>query len=212
MKGGTIKINEIRIVHPSVKIVSNPDGQEALKIIERMGRISHQSHDLATEDSAERFVRQIIKMGHLSLLEHYSITALFVCSRAVADELRTHRHTSPIMESTRWVDYTKDQFTMTFVRDDDDMEHLDFWDEAYINAARSYRELRKLGVKSETARDVLPLGLKAEFGVTANLREWRYIFELRTKPDVHPQLRRLMLDLLRQCREAIPVVFDDIKT
>lgn len=203
---------EIKIVSPSVKIVSNPDGQAALKLIERMGRISHQSQDFATEDSAEAFVRKIIKMNHLSLLEHYSLSAIFICSRGVADELRTHRLTSPIMESTRWCDYNKgNDLVMTFVRDDDNPEHIDFWDTVYINAIENYKALREHGVRPEIARDAIPLGIKAEFGITANLRQWRYIINLRTKRDCHPQMRFLMKDFLRQAQEAIPVVFDDLK-
>jgi thymidylate synthase (FAD) len=49
--------------------------------------------------------------------------------------------------------------------------------------------------------------------MTANLREWRHIFELRAigkqgKP--HPQMIEIMLPMLNEFKSKIPVVFDNI--
>lgn len=64
--------------------------------------------------------------------------------------------------------------------------------------------------KPEEARSVLPNSLKTEIVVTANLREWRHIFRLRTSNQAHPQMRQLMRPLLARCRLLIPVLFDDV--
>ena len=45
--------------------------------------------------------------------------------------------------------------------------------------------------------------------MTANLREWRHFFKLRTAPAAHPQMREVANMLLKQMREMVPVVFDD---
>jgi thymidylate synthase ThyX len=47
----------------------------------------------------------------------------------------------------------------------------------------------------------------------ANIREWRHIFWLRAigasgKP--HPQMEELMIPLLEELKELVPVVFEDI--
>ena len=63
----------------------------------------------------------------------------------------------------------------------------------------------------QQARAVLPNSLKTEIVVTANFREWRHIFKLRTAPAAHPQMRELMIPLLSECKRLIPVIFDDIK-
>lgn len=54
--------------------------------------------------------------------------------------------------------------------------------------------------------------LKTEIVVTANYREWRNIFKLRTPVAAHPQMRELMCPLLMELQKKIPVVFDDIYT
>lgn len=69
-----------------------------------------------------------------------------------------------------------------------------------------------LGMRPEQARCVLPLCLKTEIVVTANYREWRNIFKLRTPVAAHPQMRELMCPLLMELQKKIPVVFDDIYT
>ena len=67
-------------------------------------------------------------------------------------------------------------------------------------------------LRPEQARCVLPLCLKTEIVVTANYREWRNIFKLRTPVAAHPQMRELMCPLLKELQSKIPVVFDDIYT
>ena len=38
----------------------------------------------------------------------------------------------------------------------------------------------------------------------------KYIFQLRTSKKAHPQIRALLLPLLEELKNTIPVVFDDI--
>lgn len=60
----------MKIVTPSVSIINEPD---ILKRIELAGRVCYKSEDRITENSAEKFVRNIIKSGHDSVLEHSNI-------------------------------------------------------------------------------------------------------------------------------------------
>ena len=71
----------------------------------------------------------------------------------------------------------------------------------------------KFNWKPEQARSVLPNALKTEIVTTANLREWRHIFKLRaagTTGKPHPQMSEVMIPLLKEFQEKIPVLFDDI--
>lgn len=52
---------------------------------------------------------------------------------------------------------------------------------------------------------------KSEVVMTANLREWRHFFKLRTAPAAHPQMREVAIPLLHQMRSQVPVIFDDIE-
>jgi thymidylate synthase (FAD) len=67
------------------------------------------------------------------------------------------------------------------------------------------------GSDPQQARSVLVNSLKTELIMTANLREWRHFFRLRTSKAAHPQMREVTIPLLMEIREKIPVVFDDIE-
>lgn len=182
-----------------------------LKCIELAGRTCYKSEDKITEESAEKFVRMILKSGHESVIEHVSATVRFITNRGVTHELVRHRLAAYSQESTRFVDY---QGEMEFIRPvwlwfaDDAAWKL--FQSSCEQAEAKYQALRRMGWRPEQAREVLPNALKTEIVTTANLREWRHIFKLRTSPKAHPQMRALMLDCLAGFKEAIPVLFDDI--
>ena len=64
----------MELVYPGVEILTPINGNEILKHIERCGRVCYKSEDRITDGSAERFVAGLIRRGHESVLEHYSIT------------------------------------------------------------------------------------------------------------------------------------------
>lgn len=90
-----------------------------------------------------------------------------------------------------------------------DMEIEWMW--AMVQSEERYKSLIKAGLSPQFARGVLPIDLKTEIVMTANLREWRHVFSLRCSNKAHPQIRALMLPLLAECQEVIPVVFDDLQ-
>lgn len=197
----------MRLIKQSYEILTPLDGEAILKHIELCGRVCYKSEDKITEDSARRFVEKLIRLGHESVLEHYSFTVRFICNRAIANEIVRHRHCAYSQESTRYVAYDN---ALTIV----ECEGIEQWGSIYIQAAadaeKSYCRLRETGATAQIARDVLPLGLKTELIVTTNLREWRHILRLRTSAAAHPQMRQLMSGLLQELKAKIPVVFDDI--
>lgn len=81
------------------------------------------------------------------------------------------------------------------------------WFRAIHSCEREYLHLLELGWKPQQARSVLPNSLKTEIVVTANLREWRHILNLRTSKAAHPQIREVMVPLLAEFRRRIPVIF-----
>lgn len=196
------------------------DGIEELKKIERAARTCYKSEDKITEDgsSARKMVAGLIKSGHEAMLEHGGLTVRFVCDRGVSHELVRHRMASFAQESTRYCNYSKDKFgnELTFVMPtlykDDFMEDeaWNCWVETMKKCEESYMKLIKMGVSPQMARSVLPNSLKTEVVVTANWREWRHILSLRCAPDAHPDIRCLMIDLLEELHDKIPILFDDI--
>lgn len=84
-----------------------------------------------------------------------------------------------------------------------------FWNMAA--AERDYMRLLEKGWSPQQARSVLPNSTKTEIVITANYREWRNFFKLRTDTPAHPQMREVTIPLLKELKTLIPVVFDDIK-
>ena len=78
-------------------------------------------------------------------------------------------------------------------------------------AEMSYNALRERDIPPQIARGVLPIDVKTEIWITANLREWMHIFKLRCSKAAHPHIRRLMLQALDVFVERIPSMFVQIK-
>ena len=73
-----------------------------------------------------------------------------------------------------------------------------------------YFSMLELGATPQEARSILPNSLKTELVMTANIREWRNFFKLRTEQATHPQMREVAVPLLKELKSKIPILFDDI--
>lgn len=196
----------------------------ALETIEMAGRTCYKSEKKITPESAEKFVRMILKCGHESVIEHMSASVRFITNRGVTHELVRHRLCAFSQESTRYVNYSGSEIEyirpvwlpelplgVYHVCDTENLSHpANYWIMSMLESERSYYNMISHDWRPELAREVLPNSLKTEIVVTANLREWRHIFKLRTSPAAHPQMRDLMRSCLSGFKEAVPVLFDDI--
>jgi thymidylate synthase (FAD) len=192
------------------------NGMDILKDIERVGRTCYKSEDKITDDSAVKFVRGLIKHGHEAMIEHNSISIKFICDRGITHELARHRLASFAQESTRYCNYAADKFgnEITVIEPYFWITNSKEYEEWYLSclcAEKSYFSLLELGATPQEARTVLPNSLKTEMIMSMNIRELRHLFILRCNPAAHPQMRELMLPLLKELSDMIPVVFDDIK-
>lgn len=79
------------------------------------------------------------------------------------------------------------------------------------HAEDMYISMLGLGATPQQARSVLPNSLKTEVVMTANPREWRHFFKLRTSPAAHPDMRAVAIPLLIQFKAQFPVLFEDIE-
>lgn len=205
----------MKIIAPSHEILYMSDGESVLKQIELAGRTCYKSEDRITPDSAKKFVKRILDSGHHSVIEHINITVRFICDRGVTHELVRHRLASYSQESTRYANYSKDKFgneitvIKPFFWSKDSSEYRE-WLKAMENAEEAYMKLIELGASPEQARSVLPNSLKTEIVMTCNIREWRHVLNLRCSQAAHPQMREVMLPLLVEFHEKLPVLFDDL--
>lgn len=203
----------MKIINQRFDILTPLDGYKILKHLELCGRVCYKSERDITSKSCVEFVKRLIKSGHESVLEHYSFSVRFITNRAIANEIVRHRIASFSQESTRYCNYSTDRFDNAITVIEPgliEMTQHEEWQFSCDKAESQYFQLLHLGVTPQLARGVLPLDLKTELIMTANLREWRHFFKLRTSPDAHPQMRELAISLLTKLRGSIPVVFDDI--
>ena len=92
------------------------------------------------------------------------------------------------------------------------MNKFDGWHSAILMAEWHYMKLIEMGAKPQEARDVLPNATKTEILMTANIREWRHFFRLRTSKKAHPQMREVAIPLFEVFKERLPLLFEDFDT
>ena len=208
----------MREVNASYQILDSVNGDEILKRIEMAGRTCYKSEQKATVASSRKFVRKILQNGHESVIEHEKVSVKIVCDRGVSHEIVRHRLASYSQESTRYCNYSSDQFghqisiiKPCFWKSKQSKQMLRIWKKSMIESENAYFQLIKLGATPQEARSVLPNSLKTEIVVTMNLREWRHFFKLRTSSEAHPQMREVVIPLLKEFKRKIPVIFDDIR-
>ena len=207
-------------------------GIEELKNIEKIGRTCYKSEDRISADgeavSAKNFVAMLIRNGHEAMIEHSNLSVKFIIDRGLSHELVRHREASFAQESTRYVNYASkkhgNRIQIIDIKDgikydskynsltSDQINNIyNIWWKAVFQAETNYLKLIENGASPQIARSVLPNSTKTELIITANYREWRHIFKLRTAKDAHPQSREIMIPLLNELKERIPVIFDDIE-
>lgn len=183
--------------------------------ISSAARTCYKSEDKSDVEADRRLISSCFKNGHHSVLEHSSMTVKFVCDRGVSHELVRHRMASFSQESTRYCNYSKNKFgnEITVVKpvmiDEGSMEYY-IWLEECKKAEKTYFQLLSLGVTPETARSVLPTCLKTEVVMTANLREWYHVFDIRDCKEAQPDMHYMMHDLLIEVGPLYPEIFEDL--
>jgi thymidylate synthase (FAD) len=205
----------MKTITPYTEILTEINYDAIVSFLEAVGRVCYKSEDRITKDGGEAFLRRIRERGHEAILEHYSVSARFVCDRAIANEIVRHRLASYAQESTRYIKYGGEKDIVfidpcgAFGWDNGGMNHLR-WCAAMEDAEAYYNDLIKAGSTPQEARSVLPNSLKTELIMTANIREWRHFFKLRTDKSAHPQMREITIPLLEKFKALMPVLFEDI--
>jgi thymidylate synthase (FAD) len=214
---------KMRAIKPSVEIIDMEDYDKIIRKIEKIGRVCYKSERNITDESAERFISNILKRGHESVIEHEAVTVRMVCDRGVTHEIVRHRIASYSQESTRYCNYANDKFgnEITVIdlaggfqydlNNETDKAKYDVWMEAMNHAEQSYFKMIELGATPQEARSLLPNSLKTEIVITMNLRSWRNFFRLRCDSHAHPQMQEVANIALKEFKERLPIFFSDFE-
>jgi len=214
----------MKLIKPSIEFLNMTPAP--LSTIERAGRTCYKSEDNINAGSAERFVRMLMKNGHLAMIEHASASYRVVCDRGVTHEIVRHRLFSYAQESTRycnykggvtfiippWLELDEDEYSPSNIADVlRTCEHVvGGWAYHLLTCENEYLRLLQNGQTPQQARSVLPNALKTEIVITGNLREWLHFFKLRCAPTAHPQMQEIANMILSDIRERCAVIFDNI--
>lgn len=195
---------------PEITLMAmTPDAED---LIERACRTCYLSfHRYKPPASTEELIKKVIRKKHHSVLEHASATfRIKGGSRVFTHELVRHRLMSPSQESQRYVEYGKTRdFDVVVPPKIKESSYCDRYLSMAIEAERMYSEMVANGIPKEDARFVLPNGTTSEIVISANLREFRHIFQVRCNPRAQWEIREICLEMLRILKEKAPIVFWD---
>lgn len=207
----------MKIIEPNVEILSNINGDEILKHLELCARNCYKSESNITEDttSAIKMINKLIELDHTAMLEHFNITIKLLCDVGTYKDLTRHRHCSFAIESTRYCNYSKGKFgnEISVIKPcnmDENSGIYHTWLKAMNDMERAYMQMVEIGATPDQLRMILPHSTAASVILTANIREFRHIFNLRCAKAAHPSVRQIMLMTLNEFHNKIPVLFDDL--
>lgn len=204
----------MRLVEPWIK-VENFDGVKIMKRIERACRTCYRSEDKISEESYKNLLTNCLNRGHESVLEHEKITVRIYSDIGTYKDLTRHRFASFSVESTRYCSYNKDKYGNEIAVVNpvyiEDKEVFETWKKAIEDMEKAYMKMKELGASTDMCREILPHSTAAEYTMTANIREWKHILELRTTNHVHPAIRQVLIPLLLLFKEQMPEIFRDIE-
>ena len=202
----------MRLVEPWIK-VENFDGVKIMKRIERACRTCYRSEDKISEESYKNLLTNCLNRGHESVLEHEKITVRIYSDIGTYKDLTRHRFASFSVESTRYCSYNKDKYgnEIAVVNPVYIEEVFETWKKAIEDMEKAYMKMKELGASTDMCREILPHSTAAEYTMTANIREWKHILELRTTNHVHPAIRQVLIPLLLLFKEQMPEIFGDIE-
>lgn len=207
----------MKTVNPSYEIITPLDRDLFNSTIENAARICYKSEDKISQGSAQKLIMTLIRNGHEAMLEHApNIAVKFRANRGFTHEIVRMRLASFAQESTRYVNYSKGQYGSEitickpdYIKNLSPIQKNTFFT-AWQAVENAYLQLIKDGVKPQIARDILPIGVKADIVVTCNVRQWRHILRLRTEDVAHPIMHEIMRPLLAEFQRDLPELFTDI--
>lgn len=197
-------------------------------LIEIMGRLCYRSFAPGMNPNVKKvregnqgYLKNIIKSGHGSVLEHSSVSFIFAdVSRVFTHELVRHR-----------VGTAMSQESLRFVR----LQDLSFWSPRCLTDNKEANELVEeiVGILENTQKDladildldnmdfgrkkqltsamrrVAPIGLATTIGWSANFRTLRHVIEMRTSPHAEEEIRFVFDNVAEICYINWPNIFQD---
>lgn len=193
-------------------LTHTPDPERTVAAAARLCYSDAAIGELMERGASDRaaFLRKILSLGHLSVLEHASFTfGIEGISRACSHQLVRHRIASYSQQSQRYVSHRARFEAVTPPSIAARPELLERYEGLLQQIHQAYEELLDAGIAAEDARFVLPNAAATKLVMTMNARELRHFFTLRCCRRAQWEIRRMAVAMLRLCRQAAPLLFAD---
>lgn len=206
------------------------DAENSSALIEFAGRACYETWDKPNPHTASNaaYIRHIMDVGHLAVLEHASATMYFRgVSRSCSHEIMRHRMFSFSQLSQRYVPEEearvvvpaniaeRPELRALFLQAadvahsaygellDELSDEVDSGGSGVPHAALRMKQAR------QAARAVLPNAAETRFVMSGNFRSWRHFIAMRAAEHADPEIRRAAITCLGLLKEAAPAVFED---
>ncbi|MBM7853806.1 thymidylate synthase (FAD) [Desulfohalotomaculum tongense] len=201
-----------------------PDPEELVAMSARLCYSAASIEEIAEGVSRENqagFIKKIMSMGHLTVLEHVSFTfGIEGVSRSMLAQITRHRIASFSVQSQRYVGETTSQNrgdTFGFIVPEkvkqlgeeaveefcSQMSQIQRWYDGWVESFGG----RRSGY--EDARFVLPNAAETKIIVTMNARELIHFFKLRCCNRAQWEIRAVANEMLRQVKKVAPTIFKE---
>lgn len=175
------------------------------------------------EESIDKFLNNLIKIGHLSPIEHISFTfAAEGISRTLTHQLVRHRIASYSQQSQRYVKLDQFEYIVPPAIEKDEIAKKIFieameadqkyYDEIserlfkkYMDEGMTKSQAEKKAI--EDARYVFPNACETKIVYTMNARSLMNFFSLRSCNRAQWEIRELALEMLKEVKGIYPILF-----
>lgn len=197
------------------------------RLAEFAGRICYMSQTNPAGRTTAEYLENILKQGHGSVFEHAVYVLLIEgISRSCSHELVRHRAGFGYSQlSQRYVDESQAAFVMPpAIIGDAKLEgewtrQVEAAQASYVQAVNDLMEkyswvadrVHRRKLAREAARSVLPNATEVKIVVSANIRAWRTMLELRLGEGAELEIRRMALGCLRILRTEAQAFFADFE-
>lgn len=141
-------------------------------------------------DNEIKFIKPVFFKGNIDLFETDE-AGLYVYKNEAGEDIISNKTECLQSDKDLWKSY--------------------IWYNTMKNIETQYMAMTELDAKPDELRMILPHSTAAEVTMTANIREWRHILDLRTKQMTHPAIRQLLIPLLLYFKQEMPELFDKIE-
>lgn len=164
-------------------------------------------------------IKDTSKLSIRERLIHETLSVKFIVDRGVTHELVRMRDCSFAQESSRYCNYSKDKFgnEITVIKPyfwnitpenstPESITCYNAWYDSCKCSETQYFKILNNGGTPQQARDALTTSVKADIIMTANIREWIHILELRalgTTGKPHPQMLEVMVPLAKELTSGL---------